>query len=1833
MAQTDTFTADIKIQIQGIDKTLKEIKNLQKSLNATVKQVAKGINIKVDTEGIKAYTSAIEKTSESLIQATKAKKKFNEEDEKTKKSTQKIDSFNAAIERSNKLMKDTPFENQKAGVDSLKASAQAVKDAFTDIKAQSFSWKGVASGVASVNKAFEEVTTATNQVRMGLNLAFATPTPNINKLGMASEGLRVALFGIGSTGKEVTGVMGKVKDALEMVSKATVSTTSNTNVLGDDLKVTANEAIKFNREMSESVWQLSQAATAAGVKGAGGVLGNLREQFKITSDQYSKVSSSIDRMGKVDQAITSSIQKGTVEVQMAFERMDKMGVIPTTNDIKRMQEELAKTSDPKEAAKIEEQIAVFTKLRQTYDNIRKTATTTNAELSKVAYVQAQAYNARSNGFVAQAVTWFGKLGESVKRTGELQKETGSIGKALGIQMVGWLTKSKAKTDEAKASQEGYNDSLFLGEKGSKTLSSSISGLDSTMEGAGRSASVLKDVLMGTFLGNILTDGVNTVMNTIANTFGMVTNYIAGLKSEFMEANNLVQNFDVTLRQILTGYDPEKVEKAMKGTNDFIRKTAALTPFTLGTAQQAFQQLATQGFKPDEWLLPMANAAAYANKPMEQLIFAMQRLKNGSKGLGVEMIREFGIPVQQVGQWVDKSTKKVASLNDVAGKTPEELQKAGLEFEKWTFNNGELMQKPNDAMRILLGYLQQATQIAGAATARVMTITGQLSNLGDAVTNILTALGQPIFKSITGILNDINGVLSVLSETLAPFAQVIGEEIAKAFSSWWQALSGIAPLLEGVDAAAKIANETLRAAQFKEIGNNILKYLKPALQVILALIKGDWTKAWGVFLSLAKNAIKGLGDFLQTTGKDAMAWGGKFIGMIAKGLVNAAATTLKAAMKLVTTTITKYLKPGSPPEEGPLSTIDKWGAGLVQVFGTGFKQADFSFITDALAPIKEAFTGDVYKEVRGNVIAIVKGINESGTINETLWETVAAQLGGVNTEMAKYVRAELELKKVTKEYENAEKAGFISEELQQRLELTKSLVDLEKSNLPSTSSTTSTSDSTTSDTSSDSTASEADAYAANRKKLENQYKAGILDKKAYYAALQSLDEEYASTLAENEDIAGAKKKLAESKKENAQYRQQNLADEKALLEKKKKLGLINEVEYLSQLQSLEKSAAEEALAAGDEATAKTLTDQALARQKSIDKATLEQQKKDLQKQVAQEREILEQKYKMGLINEQQYREGLLSIQQSYVDQLITLKAGPAAIQRELDELKKLKDEVAKFNQIPIESAAVNIMGMGDKVTGEFEAMMDTLKKEMETAGTTTWEEVSKTFTDSFTPIWDDIKFSITEGLGGVFNTGTGGSLKEQIMGFLFGTGKQVDEMGQNIGGEGLFSDLTAMFDSITASLLKWRTDPKNQEEIKSTGKWIGEVIVQGMKDALGVDFSQDKSVIGEITSSIGGLLARAAGASTEAWTTFRESFKNYFIGVWQGFGVDANVISVVSGVITTFIGKLLFPFTSLGSDIYNAVVNDTIPKGIEAFKQIPGAFGHALLSVIGETLANWNEKIGEALNLAADNLVKRVTEVITNGQPGILAGFTAWKDIIVGVFTDIYDTLVGHSIVPDLITSITNLFKSLPEQIGKLNIAQALTKPFTDMASTMYNAGKSFMSSFAKGISEAKQVVEDSVKKVTQKVANYIPHSPAKEGPLSIPVNWQAYLLNGLDSTVEKVTETMTGLQTVVGTTSNGLTIKANSEGGMTNTATYDANGNLVKALQVSKIAQASGTYATPIDYGTITKNVNKGAVYFQASAFADAFPNVVDATKADEILKKIQSAVTKGELLGSLTGL
>jgi phage-related minor tail protein len=50
---------------------------------------------------------------------------------------------------------------------------------------------------------------------------------------------------------------------------------------------------------------------------------------------------------------------------------------------------------------------------------------------------------------------------------------------------------------------------------------------------------------------------------------------------------------------------------------------------------------------------------------------------------------------------------------------------------------------------------------------------------------------------------------------------------------------------------------------------------------------------------------------------------------------------------------------------------------------------------------------------------------------------------------------------------------------------------------------------------------------------------------------------------------------------------------------------------------------------------------------------------------------------------------------------------------------------------------------------------------------------------------------------------------------------------------------------------------------------------------------------------------------------------------------------------------------------------------------------------------------------------------------------------VGFFTWLYNELVGHSIIPDLINGIVDWFKSLPDKIsqGLSNLWSAIVEPF------------------------------------------------------------------------------------------------------------------------------------------------------------------------------------------------
>lgn len=78
------------------------------------------------------------------------------------------------------------------------------------------------------------------------------------------------------------------------------------------------------------------------------------------------------------------------------------------------------------------------------------------------------------------------------------------------------------------------------------------------------------------------------------------------------------------------------------------------------------------------------------------------------------------------------------------------------------------------------------------------------------------------------------------------------------------------------------------------------------------------------------------------------------------------------------------------------------------------------------------------------------------------------------------------------------------------------------------------------------------------------------------------------------------------------------------------------------------------------------------------------------------------------------------------------------------------------------------------------------------------------------------------------------------------------------------------------------------------------------------------------------------------------------------------------------------------------------------------------------------------------------------------------------------------------------------------------------------AGKDLGEAFAEGLGESEAKVGRAIVKLLEAVGVKLPHSPAKEGPLSKLPNWEAYLTSGLSESVTAVNSALGGLTGVNG---------------------------------------------------------------------------------------------------------
>lgn len=215
--------------------------------------------------------------------------------------------------------------------------------------------------------------------------------------------------------------------------------------------------------------------------------------------------------------------------------------------------------------------------------------------------------------------------------------------------------------------------------------------------------------------------------------------------------------------------------------------------------------------------------------------------------------------------------------------------------------------------------------------------------------------------------------------------------------------------------------------------------------------------------------------------------------------------------------------------------------------------------------------------------------------------------------------------------------------------------------------------------------------------------------------------------------------------------------------------------------------------------------------------------------------------------------------------------------------------------------------------------------------------------------------------------------------------------------------------------------------------------------------------------IGGVIAINIGILIGMIKGLVQAFAAIISGVAIAFGGVVKIISgaaqVINGIISFIVDLVTGHFDKLGADL------GTIWKGISTmiggvWDVISGLFRAAIGAIIG-----------------------------------FIGGFVSG---IIGFFQNLWSTLVGHSIVPDMINGIISWFQQLPGRA--IAAVQALTGQivgfFSDLAAKALTGGQAIITGIINGIQNMMGNLGQKMQDVTKFIGSFLPHSPAERGELS-----------------------------------------------------------------------------------------------------------------------------------------
>ena len=419
---------------------------------------------------------------------------------------------------------------------------------------------------------------------------------------------------------------------------------------------------------------------------------------------------------------------------------------------------------------------------------------------------------------------------------------------------------------------------------------------------------------------------------------------------------------------------------------------------------------------------------------------------------------------------------------------------------------------------------------------------------------------------------------------------------------------------------------------------------------------------------------------------------------------------------------------------------------------------------------------------------------------------------------------------------------------------------------------------------------------------------------------------------------------------------------------------------------------------------------------------------------------------------------------------------AGIQKEQDAIAQLQPQADAANKAVADQQAVvdAYTAARDKIQASYDVENAKLQKLQ--------DEYQKT-ADMVNQVKDALN-SMSDAAQRALDAKKGPKLGTAAQNFQDAAGGNFPDVGgmAKIGREGGLADQSAAIDA-------WARD-----EAKNIGKTFGSFDMfkpirdkwNDLKAWFSTNVSPALKPIGDAFGQMGGVVTKAFGGTD--FTAALKPFKGLFDWIsrqvrllWQLFGPDVKraMNSLIGGFEYAWkkLGPEIKPLLSLFQQIWEGVkriwtivkpiiemfaifwiarikmITDIISRLIgPAFHLLVDTIKNALDLVIGIVrlfvdlfTGQWSH-LGTALKEIVTAIFKEVWDIFSNAFKAIGAIVSGFVDSIIGFFKWLWDELVGHSIIPDMIKDIIKAFTNMPGDILK-----ALAQLGTDLANLARDA--------------------------------------------------------------------------------------------------------------------------------------------------------------------------------------